>query len=202
MKKDRKRRQIEILILFIITLFIVSFFETNIRIYCKKYTVNLVLENKDAFLKLAGRYSEKNKIIMIGLREGVEYPFGHYRKISYKKLGDKEMANTFKKYHLLSIEYDEKQNTVFHIYPYVGLLIKGYRNGFYYNESDVPRKEEECVTFNLEYVKSDMDGAQKLEFVNDNRLYYNWYREEKIMDNWWYYEEIFRLKKSWLTEHK
>lgn len=145
--------------------------ENHMRKIAQKYVSCKVTKKENELFNLIGKYTDEGKNIYIHYNDENE------NVVPYKKLNDEEITAVFKEFHLICIRYDEKGNVVFTIYPYMELLIDGYENGFFYSKEDKPIEGE------------------NLEFEKEDAWTYQWYRTEKIIDNWWYYEEIFLLKK-------
>lgn len=103
--------------------------------------------------------------------------------VAYKSLDNKEISIVFKEFDLNGIFNQKEENgiIVFYIYPILSLLCEeGYAYGFYYSVSDKPmyiENGEEC----------------SLEFEKDEIGRHMHYKTEKISDNWWYYEENYRV---------
>ena len=96
--------------------------------------------------------------------------------IAYKTLGDKEISKVFREFNLMAVSFEEGDMVRFAVYPYIDFLWwEGYTTGFYYSKDDQPL---------------DLIGKPcELEYEEDG-LIYMWYKTEKIMANWWYYETM------------
>ncbi len=141
-----------------------------IKELCKKYVFYEVIKHEDELSQLIGRYTEcakENGDFYIHISNRDE----RSNRVFYKKLEDKQVSDAFKRFNLIAIRYDQEGNITFTVYPHIGLLIEGYSYGFYYSEQDEPIK-----------------GAIEIEEEGFRR--YQWHRTEKIIDHWWYYEEI------------
>lgn len=148
----------------------------QIRELSKKYIFYQVTRHEDELSQLIGRYTEcaeENHSFCIHVSNRDESS----DRVFYKKLGDKQVSDAFRRFNLIAILYDEEGNIDFGVYPYIGLLIEGYGNGFYYSEQDEP-----------------MEG--KMEFEEESLGMYRWHRTEKIIDHWWYYEEIILIRSN------
>ena len=73
----------------------------------------------------------------------------------------------------------ERGYVEFFVFEYWIHSSRFYRCGFYYSEEDVP-----VDVFSGDYVDSDTTVYETWPIF----MHY-WYRTDKIMDNWWYYEE-------------
>lgn len=147
----------------------------QIRDWSKKHIFYKVTKQEDELSRLIGRYAEKDKNVLIHLDHEDN------RVIPYKKLNDEEISKVFNEFHLMAIRYDEDENMIFYIYPYMGLLIEGYSNGFYYSPQDEP-------------IGGWGEEIGDLEFEDYGWKIYRWYKTEKILDHWWYFEEILLIE--------
>lgn len=148
--------------------------KNQIRDLSRTYIFYNVEKRQEELSGLIGRYVGKDKDVFIHLYREDE------TVIPYKKMHDKEISNVFKDFHLMSIRYDENGNIIFHVYPYVGLFINGYDNGFYYSAEDEPiGKGEEIGDLEFEYHSLGL---------------HRWYKTEQLLDHWWYFEEILTIE--------
>lgn len=199
-RKKHKFLQAAVLCLFIVMLFVFSLSEKQVRSLARNYTFNLVTENQEELLRIIDKYSQKDKRTAICRHWFVE------DTIPYKILGDKDLSRTFRQFHLRYIICTDNGNTIFHFEPYLNILIHNYSNGFYYSEKDQPigRRGEEWEKYWEEYnLKSKNNSRYKkynlkenccLEYEDEEAAAYHWYRTERIVENWWYFEQIFYVK--------
>lgn len=158
-----------ILLIFAAMLLIIKFcFKYQARELFKRYIFSKVMAKEDDLERIVEIYGGEGADFMIHRSdegEGV---------IAYKALGDKEIAKMFWEFHLINISFKNENMVRFAIYPYIDFLWwEGYTTGFYYSKDDQPL---------------DLIGKPcELEYEEDG-LIYVWYKTEKIMDNWWYYE--------------
>lgn len=196
-RRKHKLLQTAVLCWFIALLFVFSLPEKEVRDLTRNYTFNLVRKNKEELLRLTGKYSQKDKRIEICRYWFVE------DTIPYKTLGDKELSRAFRQFHLRYVTYTDDGNTIFWFEPYLRILIKNYSNGFYYSETNQPMLRmgeewekywEECNLIGKNtsrYKKYDLKENCYLEYEYEDRLDYHWYRTERIVGNWWYFELIY-----------
>ena len=98
--------------------------------------------------------------------------------IGYKELNNGNISRTFKKFHLAIIRKYEDENVFFTIYPSViSILWDDYIYGFYYSKKDKA----------MNAVQGGGECETEFEKVVIGYGKY-WYRTEKIIDNWWYFE--------------
>ena len=124
--------QIAVICGFILSLFVFSLPEKQVRSFARNYTFNLVMKNQEELLRMIDKYSQKDKRTAICRYWFVE------DTIHYKKLGDKDLSRAFRQFHLRYMICTDNGNAIFHFEPYLRILIQNYSNGFYYSEKDQP----------------------------------------------------------------
>ena len=115
--------------------------------------------------------------------------------IPFKELGNDKITKVFKEFSLVLISNDldnsEGGYVAFTISPDVtGVVWDGYTHGFYYSEEDSPIDifTGDNVDCNTKVYYELMPSMPSMPSNKD------WYRTEKITDNWWYYEAHFIWK--------
>ena len=176
---DRNYRKIIFIIMILLVIFTIFIlcikflFQKQVKYIIKSSLCFNVLKKEDELLEVISILNEGDTPVCIHRNQKRE------SMVPYKELGDKKISRTFKDFQLIGIDSNEKGYVAFTVYPYADLLWDGYLYGFYYSEDDEPvdiRTGEKC----------------DLEFEGDGLTYF-WYRTEKIADNWWYYESIFKV---------
>lgn len=197
-RRKHKLLQTAVLCWFIVLLFVFSLPENQVRSFARNYAFDLVTKNQEALLRLTDKYAQNDKTIC-------RYWFVE-DTIPYKRLGDKNLSRVFRQFHLRYIIYTANENTIFWFEPYLSILIKNYSNGFYYSEKNQPmgrmcEEWEKCwEEYNLKcknnsgYKKYDLKENCYLEYEYEDEFDYHWFRTEKIVGNWWYFEQILYMK--------
>lgn len=190
---DEKNRKsifaiiIIILICFISFICIRLFFKDQIKDMIKHSTSSKVIENEDELLEIIAELDNEviPEIIYYKNTEDID----NLSIVAYKDLDNQKISEVFADFKLVCMknELEEKGYVCFSIYPYADWLLGEtngvYLYGFYYSSDDKPRD-------------SSGENYDNSEYEEDNWLIDEWYRTEKIADNWWYYEEILTLKES------
>lgn len=152
----------------------------NIKNITKKATCTKIVEHRKELIE-----------VVIDIKD-IEYPelIHNYENsdygVSYRYLNNDKITNIFHKFKLISIwkELNKKNRfTNFKIDSFASKIWFGYSYGFYYSDEDKAidvTTGEEC----------------ELYFDRENQLRKGWYRTEKIIDNWWYYEDLTIYDKS------
>lgn len=115
--------------------------------------------------------------------------------ILLKELDNDKVTKVFREFSLVlisnNLDNSEGGYVAFAISPDVtGLVWDGYTHGFYYSEEDSPIDifTGDNVDCNTKVYGELMPSMPSMPSNKD------WYRTEKITDNWWYYEAHFIWK--------
>lgn len=165
----------------VIVLCVKLFFLEEIQAMTKHHVFAKVMQKESDLMAVVSELDEleKNqdiKFIHRSVNEG--------DVVAYKNVKNKKISNVFNEFCLIGVLNRKAESgiIVFTIYPLLDILCEdGYAYGFYYNMSDKPiyiENGEECSS---EFEKSELWRHMH-------------YKTEKITDNWWYYEEQYKVK--------
>lgn len=137
-----------------------------------------VIEHKAELLEIVEKSQEEVALTYREIENDAndnQYELIYY----YKELNDEIINRAFRDFYLSMINKQSDGSVRFHVrHSIVSILWDDYRCGFYYSEDDKP----------IDAVWTHKMDEDETEF--EDLIYYGkyWYRTEKIMDNWWFYE--------------
>lgn len=156
--------------------FIITINAEIIQNWNKKLIINKVIEKESELLIIIDKINSQEFVSTIHRWRNEP------NILSYKKIDDKDITKIFKEFSLISIinsmNDSEIKHVVFAIYPYWKYVGSDYQCGFYFSEDN-----EAINIYTIKYIHSD--NKIYMEIPNRGKA---WYRTEKIIDNWWFYE--------------
>lgn len=172
---------ISVAVSIVLVLCIMFFFQEEIQSVEKHYISEKVMQKENDLLEVVSELDE--------LEKDQDIRYLHRRldegdMVAYKSLSNNKISNVFNEFGLNAIlnQKEESGIIVFSIYPVLSILCEdGYAYGFYYNMLDKPIYVENGEECSLEFEKSEIGWHMH-------------YKTEKIADNWWYYEEYYKVK--------
>lgn len=187
-EKMRKRKMIHTITLvarsiaigIVIVLCIKLFFLEEIQAMTKHHVFAKVMQKESDLMAVVSELDELEK------NQGIEFIHRSVNEdnvVAYKNVKNKKISSVFNEFCLIVIHNKKAESgiIVFAIYPLLDILCEdGYEYGFYYNMQDKPiyiENGEEC--------SSEFEKSELWRHVH--------YKTEKITDNWWYYEEQYKV---------
>lgn len=165
----------------VIVLCIKLFFLEEIQAMTKHHVFAKVMQKESDLMAVVSELDELEK------NQGIEFIHRSVSEddvVAYKNLKNKKISSVFNEFCLIDIHKRKAENEiiVFAIYPLLDILCEDcYEYGFYYNMQNKPiyiENGEEC--------SSEFEKSELWRHVH--------YKTEKITDNWWYYEEQYKVK--------
>ena len=164
-----------------IVLCIKLFFLEEIQAMTKHHVFAKVMQKESDLMAVVSELDELEN-------QGIEFIHRSVNEdgvVAYKNLKNKKISNVFNEFCLIGVLNRKAESgiivfTIQHLFLDI-LCENVYEYGFYYNMQDKPiyiENGEEC--------SSEFEKSELWRHVH--------YKTEKITDNWWYYEEQYKVK--------